>query len=141
MPIGIGALCERKGSIVIASDMRLSFDSPHINPNDYVGKVFDFPLGLYCCVAGTYSDCESIVSEITARLKDLEVERCDKPIYLEHIIQKVMRSQLHILEILCQEKFQAILLLTPEQWKKGPLDTRLYRGGKAIIRGTDIEAD
>ena len=141
MTIGIGALCERKGCIVIASDMRLSFEGHPISPNEWVGKVFDLPLGLYASIAGTYSDCESIISEIAARLADLEVEQAGKEIYVEHVIQKVMKSQLHILEILCQAKFQNILLLTPERWRKGPLDARLYRGGKALIRATDIEAD
>ena len=140
MTIGIAALCERKGCIVVASDMLLTFGAG-ISPNEYTGKVFDLPLGLYAVVAGTYSDCQSIISEIAARLRDLEVEQTGKEIYIEHVIKKVMRSQFHILEIICQEKFHNILLTSIDQWHKGPLDVRLYRGGKAIIRSTDIQAD
>jgi 20S proteasome alpha/beta subunit len=97
MTIGIGVVCEHGDYVLLASDKRASYKgkNKNLNPNDEIGKMFDFdPLRLACTAAGTLSVMHDLVGEISVRLDKLAKDRKRKPIYREHIENSINDGRL-----------------------------------------------
>jgi hypothetical protein len=134
MTIGIGVLCEGGKCIVLASDTRASYKSGR--PHDVCAKQFDLPpfpfVGL---IAGEVSCAASVVSQMCAEFREIPSPPATQ---LAHIIRAFNNARFHIFEERVDAQMRQYLCTGLTEWKQGPLDARVYRGGKAVIRTTKL---
>jgi hypothetical protein len=74
MTIGIGALCERRGTIVLAADKRVQISQGRFRIDD-CQKIFDLPHGFFGVTAAS-PDAQRLVLEICLRLSRLPKSSC-----------------------------------------------------------------
>jgi hypothetical protein len=89
MTIGIGALCERRGTIVLAADKRVQISQGRFRIDD-CQKIFDLPHGFFGVTAAS-PDAQRLVLEICLRLSRLPKSRCGLST-VERIVRQAQRQ-------------------------------------------------
>lgn len=136
MTIGIGCICERGECIVMASDMRATYGTSPIGPNDACGKVFRVgPFNLMACVAGGMSPCHAVISQLFVRARALNRK---KRITREDVMLAIDESRGRELRRIYDWAMQAEWGITFNQFALGKvpggkLDSLLVRAGYHLL--------
>jgi len=134
MTIGIGVICDSGNSIILASDTRASYDEPQLAPNDQTGKMFDLPHEFRATIAGTIIYCGGVVSQLYT-----EFTKLPQPFFQDHVRIAMNNARFYERDFRASERMREHIGLTLPQWQTGPLDHRVYRLGKAILKCTTID--
>jgi 20S proteasome alpha/beta subunit len=144
MTIGIACICERGECVVMASDMRATYGTTPIGPNDACGKVYRLePFNTMMCVAGRLSSCHAVISEIVAQIKRLRRKR---QIFREHIINAIDHARIREMRRAYDwaiESSWGISLndLVTGKVPGGKLDKLLLRAGYHLLRDTPLRVE
>jgi hypothetical protein len=94
MTIGIGCLCDKGETIVLASDLRATYGTTPIGPHDHCGKLFTlgrhFPA--LAVVAGRMSECHAVISQIVHKTSKFHLR---KKIAREEVMNAIDESRFH----------------------------------------------
>jgi len=130
MTVGIGALCQSGQCIVMASDMRGSFEDAALPPHEYLGKQYALPNGLNVNTAGSKNVCQSIASELYTQLESVMKLPA---VQHDHIRNAIREAQ--FLEFLYRvdHELRFRLGITREEWQKMGSTSLLYRRAQRIV--------
>jgi hypothetical protein len=145
MTIGIGVICERGECIVIGSDMRATYGTTPVGPNDNCGKVFrlaDFPC--MACVAGKMSSCHAVISQLVAQIKTLSRKRGMIP--RELIMQAIDEARSREIRRLYRWAMETSWGISLREFARGKvpggkLDSLLLRAGYSLLKGTPLPVE
>jgi 20S proteasome alpha/beta subunit len=144
MTIGLACICERGECVVMASDMRATYGTSPVGPNDACGKVYRLePFNTMMCVAGSLSSCHAVISEIVSKVKPL---RRRKHIFREHIINAIdaarVREMRRIYEWTIQSSWGISLSdLVRGRVPGGKLDPLLIRAGYHLLKNAPLKVE
>ena len=134
MTVGIGAACESFQNVILAADVRGSYSTPRLGPNDEMGKQFSLPLGLYADIAGYFSHCESLIAFLTHYMEELKKQ---PEVLLGHIRDAIWLAQAQELRFRFNTALRNNLGMDLEEWKKST-NARILRSGRALMRSTEV---
>jgi hypothetical protein len=130
MTVGIGAMCQSGQCILMAADMRGSFEDPSFPAHEYLGKQYTLPFGFMGNTAGVKTVCQSMVSELYARIEKLK----DEPKILhDHIRNALHDTQIQEFGYRVEHELKMKLRTTVEEWKKMDKATLHYRRCQRLI--------
>jgi hypothetical protein len=128
----------------MASDMRATYGTTPVGPNDSCGKVYRLePFNTMMCVAGSLSSCHAVISEIVAKVKPL---RKKKPIFREHIINAIDASRIREMRRVYDwtlESSWGISLneLVRGKVPSGKLDPLIIRAAYHLLRNASLKVE
>jgi 20S proteasome alpha/beta subunit len=92
MTIGIAVICERGEAVVMASDMRATYGTTPVGPNDACGKVFRLgSFNTMVCVAGSMSSCHAVISQMVVNVRKFAR---GKRVYRESVIRAIDEARM-----------------------------------------------
>lgn len=144
MTIGISVVCDRGESIVIAGDIRATYGSAPIGPNDNCGKVFRLSeLPTMACIAGRLGSCHSVISELTARIANLKTKTS---ISREDVTKAIDASRFKELRKLYNTAMEANWGISLPEFlsgkvPKGKLDKLLLKAGHSLLENTPMPVE
>jgi hypothetical protein len=131
MTVGIGTLCQSGQCILMATDMRGSFEDPAFPPHEYLGKQYPLPNNFNVNTAGAKVICQSIASELYTQIEKL----ADEPqVHHDHIRNAIRDAQFLEFSYRVDHELRFHLATTLEQWKAIPTTTLLYRRAQRLMR-------
>jgi hypothetical protein len=144
MTIGIACVCERGECIVMASDMRATYGTTPIGPNDATGKVFR--LGSYntmVCVAGSMSSCHAVISQLVVGVRKFSRF---KKVYREHVIGAINHARIKELQTVYDWSIRTYLGISLHEWAtgkvpSGKLDDLILRAGAKRLEDTPLKVE
>ncbi len=135
MTIGIGAICETGSCIVLGADTRGSYDAVHrLSPNDKISKTYDLPHDFFLNFAGTINSCHSVSAQMAFEFSNLRDH-----FEIDHVRFAVNGARFYERNMIAGDQIHAAFGLSLADWQRLPLDSRVYSGGKAIIRSVPID--
>ena len=144
MTIGISCVCDRGESIVMASDMRATYGTTPIGPNDACGKVFRLGnFNTMVCVAGSLSSCHAVISQMVVGIRKLSKM---KKIYREHVINAINHARIAELQRVYNWSIHTYLGISLHEWATGKvpggkLDELIYRAGAKRLEDTPLKVE
>jgi hypothetical protein len=130
MTVGIGTLCQSGQCVLMAADMRGSFEDPTLPAHEYIGKQYTLPLNLIANTSGAKTVCQSIASELYTNIEKLKGD----PIIVHDQIRNAIReTQVREFGYRVEHKMNTKLLTTVEDWKKMDKATLHYRRCQKLI--------
>jgi len=94
MTIGIGCICDRGETVVLASDLRATYGTTPIGPHDHCGKLFTlrkhFPA--MAVFAGRMSECHAVISQMVHKMSKFHLRR---KIVREEVMNAIDESRFH----------------------------------------------
>jgi len=131
MTVGIGAICQGGQCVLMAADMRGSFEDVSLPPHEYLGKQYPLPNGFNVNTAGAKVICQSMASELYTQIEKLANE---PNVYHDHIRNAVRETQ--YLEFLYRvdHELRFKLGITVAKWQHMRKTTLLYRRAQRIMR-------
>jgi hypothetical protein len=117
--VGIGVLCQRGTTAVIASDLRTTYPQSAVDANDVTGKQWDFdvPFPVVACVAGKLGACQAVVDELNNRLRKLVIRNA--PIHCEHIENAIREARARTFRRLADWSIRMAYGMTLREWQRG----------------------
>jgi hypothetical protein len=137
LTIGIGLACESGNCVILAADMRGSYESKRIRNNEEVGKQFQLPFGFFACIAGRVVQCESFIAYFTTLLDNAKIE-------IGNVLHDDIREPVRIAQAnVVRDLYDAAMLketgMRFDEWKElMQKDAALYERGKEIFKKTDM---
>ena len=142
--IGIGVLCDGGETAILASDMRVTYGSSPVSPNDSAGKQYDFPPYLLAAtIAGRASINQSVISVIADELSRLLAARQKQPDgvfvsdHVRHIVNFARKRELRKLQDCAMESELGTNL---HNWQSGKLPNDCKMDALALRWGLTILA-
>ncbi len=137
MTVGIGALCESGGCVILGSDTRGSYEKVHnLGPNDWTSKVYDLPHGCFMSVAGTLSDCHGVSSQIT-----IEFGKLGNNFELDEARRAINDARFYEYCQIAGDRIHAKFGLSLSEWHKLPRDAAVYQGGVNIFKRIPLNVE
>lgn len=130
MTVGIAALCQEGQCILMAADMRGSFNDPTLPSHEYIGKQYRLPFELMANTAGAKTVCQSMASELYAAMEKLKGE---PKIVHDHIRNAIRDTQVQEFGYRVEHKLNMKLRTTVDEWKKMDKATLHYRRCQKLI--------
>ena len=130
----------------MASDLRATFRSSNVAPNDNCGKQWDFSVRfpIAACVAGQFGTCQPLVDELDNRL----VRKLPKKgnIYCEHIENAIDCARFRTFRRFADWSLKMAYGLTLNQWLLGKVpggvvNKRIHDEVRAFIDGLEFPAE
>jgi len=147
MTVGIGVLCENGASAILASDMRATYPSNAVDPNDLVGKQFHFahiPLfrDVSCAIAGKLGLCTEIAFRLNIEFQKLSKRK--KPLTHEHVRDAIDAARWRVLARRRDWVLKTQLNITWNQLLRGKvphgnLDKAAIDYARALCAGYDFK--
>jgi hypothetical protein len=144
MTIGIACICERGECMVMASDMRATYGTTPIGPNDACGKVFRLgSFNTMVCVAGSMSSCHAVISQMVFNVQ--KFSRL-KTINREHVINAIDEARIREVRKVYNWAMQANWGISLHDCARGKvpggkLDPLLVRAGYHLLRNTPFKVE
>jgi 20S proteasome alpha/beta subunit len=144
MTIGIGCICEVGECIVMGSDMRASYGTTPIGPNDACGKVYRLePFNTMMCVAGSLSSCHSVISEVVSRVQRL---RRKKKVFRENVINAIDSARIREMRRIYEWTIQSKWGISLNEFVRGKvpggkLDSLLLRAGFHLLKDAPLKVE
>lgn len=137
MTIGIGCICDRGGSIVLASDMRATYGTTPIGPHDHAGKLFTlnkhFPV--MACVAGGLSVCHAVISQLVHMMRKFHVR---KKVAREAVMDAIDYARGWELTRIYDWTLKAKMGISLREWSRGNvrggMDDLVLRAGLSFMK-------
>lgn len=137
MTVGIGALCESGGCIILGSDTRASYDKRYnLGPNDWTSKVYSLPHGCFTSVAGTLSECHGVSSQLA-----IEFEKLGNNFELDEARRAINEARFYEYCQTAGDRIHAKFGLSLSEWQKLPRDAAVYQGGVNIFKRIPIKVE
>jgi hypothetical protein len=133
MTIGIGIICESENTILLGSDARGSLGASFPQPHDHMSKIFSLPLNFHAAIAGQLDRCEGLIASITESMQRF-ADTAPNEIGLDNIRGILQEGRLMDWSFYVDAMLTKHLMVRLKDWKEGPLNNRLYRAGKAVIK-------
>jgi len=131
MTVGIGALCQSGQCVLMAADMRGSFEDASFPPHEYLGKHYALPNGFNVNTAGIKSICQSMASELYTQIEKLAKE---PHVYHDHIRNAIQETQFLEFRYRVDHKMRFDLGISLAEWQKMEKTTLLYRRAQRVMR-------
>jgi|HubBroStandDraft_6_1064221.scaffolds.fasta_scaffold00205_54 20S proteasome alpha/beta subunit len=144
MTIGISCICERGECIVMASDMRVTYGTSPVGPNDACGKVFRLgSFNTMVCVAGSMSSCHAVISQMVVNVQKFSK---GKPVYREHVINAIDEARTRELRRVYDWSIRNYLGISLHEWARGKvpggkLDKLVLRAGIKRLEDTPFKVE
>jgi hypothetical protein len=130
MTVGIGAICQGGQCVLMAADMRGSFEDSALPPHEYIGKQYTLPFGFMVNTAGAKTVCQSMASELFTSIEKLK----DEPKILhDHIRNAIRDTQVQEFGYRVEHKLNTKLLTSKDEWKKMDKVSLHYRRCQRLI--------
>ena len=137
MTIGIGLACESGNIVILASDMRGSYESKRIRNNEEVDKQFQLPAGFFACIAGKVVYCESFIAYFTTLLDAAKIDP-------SNVLHDDIRLPMKLAQVnTVQDVYGAAILkeigMGYDEWKElMQKDPAIYDRGIEIFKKTEM---
>jgi 20S proteasome alpha/beta subunit len=144
MTIGIGCICERGDCVVLASDMRASYGTTPVGPNDACGKVFRLgQFNTMVCIAGRISSCHAVRSQLVHNVGKLSKLRI---VSREHVIRAIDEARMRELRRVYDWTIQTNWGISLYDFARGKvpggkLDKLLLRAGFHLLKNTPLKVE
>lgn len=134
MTIGIGALCESGGCVILGCDTRASYDEQYrLNPNDWTSKMYTLPHECFVLISGNLHETHDVVSRITA-----EFGKLGDKFELEEARNAINEGRFYEYRQKAGDRIFAKFGLPLSEWHKLPHDASVYQRGVNIFRNLSI---
>jgi hypothetical protein len=145
LTIGIGVIAEHGDMVVMGTDMRATY--PKL-PTAHEGcaKAWLMPKPIQCgvSVAGKLTVGQTFVDFLAFYLEKAAKEN---PIYRDHVEIAIDKARFRTWRRLIDWDMKTTFGMSLDEWKSGKvvgtgkLDSRLFEGGKLLMRATDLEVE
>lgn len=130
MTVGIGVVCQSGQCIVMAADMRGSFEDASLPPHEYLGKQYPLPNGFNVNTAGAKVICQSLSSELYTQIEEV----LKLPIVQhDHIRNAIVEAQFLEFAYRVDHEFRFKLGITHKEWQAMQQTSLLYRRGQRLV--------
>jgi hypothetical protein len=130
MTVGIGTICQSGQCVLMAADMRGSFEDASLPPHEYLGKQYPLPNGFNVNTAGAKVICQSMASELYTQIEKVANE---PNVYHDHIRNAIRETQFLEFAYRVDHELRFRLATTLEEWKAMATTTLLYRRAQRMM--------
>jgi hypothetical protein len=132
MTVGIGVCCQGGQCVVMAADVKGSFDSPGLIPShEKLCKQHALPFNMCGNIAGTVEVANAVMNRVATAL---EYHPSHVPLNLDHVIGAVENARFAELKRIADAKMKEQLGISLADWQGAHKASLLYRRGDRIMR-------
>lgn len=134
MTIGIGALCDSGGCVILGCDTRGSYDARHcLNPNDSTSKSYTLPHECFVLVSGVLHETHEVVSHLT-----VEFGKLSETFEVDQAREAINEGRFYEYRQKAGDRIFAKFGLPLSEWWKLSHDAHVYQGGTNIFKNIPI---